>query len=286
MDHPTILVLTSSAEPMECFAGEIIQSRIGSALVIVDEQRKAPGQQEQSFTRVRPDRLDQLYCLLASARESTTVAVSPECVSAVLAFLAEFPGTADEFTSIICTATPHADSQQTAIETLTRLSHIGASPSKLGLLFTQAPREISVHEAFSQLTASVKNSHFPNITFDAVLHQSTAFKRARDLRLPVNGILNGHLDFEATLQQARLADAPDHILHTLARKVLAQRALLGCRPAITRALDALGLPCIAPAESLREMTLDPGSPHSEPTFQEDDMTASAESTTDHAQVQH
>jgi len=281
MDHPTILVLASSAEPMECAIGDIIQSRIGGSLVFVDAQRKAPGQQKE-HTRVRPDRLDQLYCLLASAREASTVAVSSECVSAVLAFLTEFPGTADDFTSIICTATPHSDSQQAAIETLTRLSRIGASSSKLGLLFTQAPHEIPVDEAFSQLASSLKSGQFPNASLEAVLHQSSAFGRALDLRLPVSGILNGLADFEAALQEARNTDAPDHTLHLLARQVLAQRALHGCRPAITRALDALRLPCLSREESAGKVVVFPASTHPQPTREEDGIEASTEDRTDHA----
>jgi hypothetical protein len=140
---------------------------------------------------------------------------------------------------------------------------MGADPAKLGIVFTQAPRETSVREAFSQLASHLMNGHFPNVSFDAALHESTAFERARELQIPIPSVLNGLVNFETTLQQARQAGAPELTLHALAHKLLAQRALLGYREAIAQAIDALRLPRISPEDWLQEMSGVPGSQQQE-----------------------
>ncbi|EUC14328.1 hypothetical protein [Paraburkholderia hospita] len=185
MKRYTTLVLTSGNDAMENAVGELIQSRIGGPLLRVDVQRRASADPEPSVIRVRPDRLDEMYCTVATTRHACSVIVSAQCVPSVLAFLEEHEGTAGDFTSIICTATPRAESQSAAMQTIERLIGIGADPAKLGVIFTQAPRELPMREAFSQLANQLSTGQFPNVNLETMLPTSTAFERARELQLPV-----------------------------------------------------------------------------------------------------
>jgi hypothetical protein len=241
MDHSR-LILVSSHDAQQHALGELLRSRVGGLLILVDGGRKAPSQPEADVVRVRPDRLDQLYCTVAAAQHACSVLVFAQAVPAVLDFLEQHAGTAGDFASIICSSTPDPASQQTVIDTLTRLSRMGADHEKLTVAFTQAPHAVPVQEAFAQLVAHTVSGEFRGVSLEAVLHQSQAFERARDLQLDIGGILRGELNFETALAQARQAGEREHVLHGIARKLLAQRALTCCRQEIDRTLDALRVP--------------------------------------------
>ncbi|MGF7136687.1 hypothetical protein P3T40_008200 [Paraburkholderia sp. EB58] len=257
----TRLILVSGSDAQENAVGEIVHSDAGGSLARVDKPRKTPAQPEPDVFRVRTTQLAHFYCTRAAAHDPCTAVVSAQAVPAMLDFLEEHTGTVGDFASIVCTVTPDPASQQTVADTLTRLSSMGAAPQNLAVVFTQAPRAISVQEAFAQLAAHIASGRFPAISYEAVLYQSKVFERARDLQLPIGAMLRGEVDFGISLEQARQAGEPDHLLHELARKLLAQRALIGCKAEIDQALEALRMPgtstCIplsSPEESVPAAT--------------------------------
>ena len=191
---------------------------------------------------MRADRLDQLYCMLAATPHPCCVVVPPQSSGAVLAFLEEHPGTANDFECIICTVTPNEESQQAAAQTIIRLADMGVDCANIRVALTGAPDAVPVREAFGRLVGHLSTPRLEGISLDAVLQASRVFERVKDLQLPISSILQGTVDFQDELAHAREAGEPEHNLHALARKLLVQRALLGCEHNITQALDALRLP--------------------------------------------
>lgn len=245
-DH--YLILTSGNDVQESAVAELVRSRTGARLVRVEVPRKASAQTEPDALRVRADRPDELYCMLAAASHACCVAVSAPSVAPTLEFLAEHPGTANDFSLIICTATPRAESQQSAVGTLTRLASMSVDPTRVGVVYTHTPRDASAEQAFTQLASYLADGPFAAGCREAVLKDSTAFERARELQLPIAGILSGQVRFESALEAAREAGEPEELLHTLARKLIAQRALTGRRVDIEQALDMLRVPHILQQE--------------------------------------
>jgi hypothetical protein len=257
------LILTSGNDLQESAVADLVRSRTGARLVRVEVPRKASAKLEPDAVCVRADRPDELYCMLASASRACCVAVSAPSVAPTLEFLAEHPGTANDFALIICTATPREGSQQSAVGTLAKLASMGVDPTRIGVVYTRTPRDASVEQTFKQLAGYLANGPFTAICREAVLKDSTAFERARELQLPIADVLSGQVRFESALEGARHAGEPEELLHALARKLLAQRALTGCRVDIDKALDMLRVPHI-PQQELPpavSVTSTPPQPH-------------------------
>lgn len=251
MDHNPILVLTSSPDDMEFAIGDILQSQNGGPLIRVEIQRRIPKQTEAFITWVRPERLHHVYYSVASAPDACNVVVAAPCVAAMLGFLDEHRGTTSDFKLILLTATPLPQSQEIAVQTVNRLLEIGARPEQMGLVLTQAPDTASVRDAFPQL-AQLRDEHLPELAFEAVVHESSIFARAREHQVPVASVLNGLVDFETALQQARQKGAEESALQALAKKVLVQRSLLAQRDKIGRAFSTLPFPRVSREDWLQK----------------------------------
>jgi hypothetical protein len=246
MDHSHILVLTSSLDEMELGIGDILQSLLGGSLIRVEAQApRSPAHADPFVTRVRPERLQQLYYSVASARQICTALVAGPCVDAVLQFLGDHQGTTDDFARILCSASPDPSSQKTAIQTITCLLEMGVQPNQIGLVCVQTPAGTPVAQAFPEL-ARLRDERLPNLAFEVILEESSVFRRAREQRIPIAGVLSQQVDFEADLRQARQAGADEASLQVLAKNVLAQRALLGQTRRILKAFAALPFDHIPP----------------------------------------
>jgi hypothetical protein len=235
------LILLSGSDIQETVAGELVHSRLGGQFVRVDAQRKTPGLSESDVVRLHPNQLEQLYYQLPASRSVCTVVVSANAVPATLEFLEQHQGTVSDFASVICTTTPCAASQQSVADRLPRVSRMGVDQSQLGVFFTQAPRTGTVEEAYGQLVAFIRDN-FPRISLEAVLQHSSIFTRIRDLQLPVATALRGEVDYKAALEQAHKNCEPEDVLNQLARQLMVQRALSGCKAEISRALNTLRIP--------------------------------------------
>jgi hypothetical protein len=268
MEHNHILVLTSSLDEMELGIGDILQSLLRGSLIRVEAQTpRAPAHADPFATRVRPERLQQLYYSIASARQVCTALVAGPCVDAVLRFLDDHQGTTDDFAHILCSATPDLSSQKTAIQTITRLLEMGVQPDQIGLVCTQTPAGTPVDQAFPEL-ARLRDERLPNLAFEVILEESSVFTRAREQRIPITGVLSQQVDFEADLRQARQAGAEEASLQALAKKVLAQRALRGQTQRILKAFAALPF-CHVPPLAGQSAGVVPSRP------QEEDVTVAS-----------
>jgi hypothetical protein len=247
MDHYHILVLNSSLDEMELGIGDILQSLQRGSLIRVDAQApRTPEFAEQSVTRVRPDRLEQLYCGIASARQACTALVAAPCVDAALRFLDEHRGTTADFAIILCSATPDPLSQKKAAGTFRALLDMDVQPDQMGMVLAQAPAGTPVEQAFQDLI-QLREERLPGLACSVVLPESQVFARARGHRIPLAGILNRQVDFEVALRQARQQGEDEGAIQALARKVLAQRALLSQTGRIVEAFAALPFDPTPPA---------------------------------------
>lgn len=227
----TLLILLSGGNPQEAMIAEIAHSRLGGSLAHVDAQRKPSEPTDPHVTRFHSDQLDQLYCKLAVAQGPATVVVSARAVPATIKFLERYPGTVNDFSSVICFATPDSGSQQRVADRLTSLAHMGADHNSLAVAFTNAPRAARVEDAYKQLADHVASGNFSGVSLDAVLYRSTLFERIRDLQLPLGEMLRGEVDYQTSLKLAHRNGEPEHVLHRLAQQVMVQaESLLAARP--------------------------------------------------------
>jgi hypothetical protein len=273
MDKP-VIVFMGSNDPQENAVPELIRSHAAPRLLRIEAQRKSSAQRDVDIEVVRVDRLDQLYCMLVTTQHPCCVEVPPQSSGATLAFLEEHPGTANDFGCIICTVSPITESQQYAAETITRLVDMGVDCTKIRVVFTQAPHAVPVRDTFAQLVGHLSNPRFEAISLDVVLYVSPAFERVRDLQLSISRILRGTVDFQAELAHAREAGESDQVVHALARKLLGQRAILGCEDNINQALEALRLPRVAQEDWLRA-TSDTSALTPQPTVNPENSLTSA-----------
>lgn len=242
--HYPVIVFNNSHDPAERCAGGIVHARIGGLHSTVDS-RKAPVQPGASSTRTRPERFEELYCIIASSQEPCTVQVSAECTAAVLCFMENYPGTIQDFKAVVLTTTPDKAAEGSIIKTFGALVRMGMSPSQARLLVVQAPRDLPVDEVVPALITYLKGQYPTDTPAVAVLHQSPAYSRVVEHQLPVPAILDRAIDFEVLLREARERGEDGQTLRQLSAKVLAQRALLAQRSEINDASHMLGLPAIS-----------------------------------------
>lgn len=240
MHHATI-IFNSSFDATERCAGDIIQTRVGGLLNVV-ESRKTSAPVASNAIRVRPDKLEDLYCRIASTQGACTVQVAADFVEAVLRFMEQYPGTAGDLGAAVVTTTPDKESQDKAIAIVEATVGLGMERAKARLLLVQAPRSQALETVFPALMEYLKESCAHTVARPAVLYESVAFSKIREQQLPVAAMLSGEINFQTMLEAARQRGDNEEVLRDLSQKLLAQRALHACRDDIEKAAAALLLP--------------------------------------------
>jgi hypothetical protein len=241
MHHATI-IFNSSFDAAERCTGEIIQAKVGGKLNVVDVRKTLMPVASNPIVRVRPEKLEALYCDIASMQAACTVQVTADCTDAVLRFMEQYPGTAAEFGAVVMSTTPNEESQKKLIDTFAAMVRLGMETSAARFLLVQAPREQPLEIAFSTLFEYLKSPDAQAVVPPAVLYESVAFAKIHDQALSVSAMLNGEINFQTLLDTARQRNENGQALRDLSKKLLVQRALLACRNDIEKATDALQLP--------------------------------------------
>jgi hypothetical protein len=243
MHHATI-IFNSSFDAAERCTGEIIQAKVGGKLNVVDIRKTLMPVASNPIVRVRPEKLEDLYCDIASTQAACTVQVIADCTDAVLRFMEQYPGTAAESGAVVMSTTPNEESQKKLIDTFAAMVRLGMKTSAARFLLVQAPREQPLEIAFSTLFEYLKSPDAQAVVPPAVLYESVAFAKIHDQALSVSAMLNGEINFQTLLDTARQRNEneDEDALRDLSKKLLVQRALLACRNDIEKATDALQLP--------------------------------------------
>lgn len=250
MHHATI-IFNSSFDAAERCTGEIIQAKVGGKLNVVDVRKTLMPVASNPIVRVRPEKLEDLYCDIASTQAACTVQVTADRTDAVLRFMEQYPGTAAEFGAVVMSTTPNEESQKKLIDTFAAMVRLGMKTSAARFLLVQAPREQPLEIAFSTLFEYLKSPDAQAVMPPAVLYESVAFAKIYDQALSVSAVLNREINFQTLLDTARQRNENEEVLRDLSKKLLVQRALLACRNDIKKATDALQLP--GDAAPMREL---------------------------------
>ncbi|CAE6753714.1 hypothetical protein R69746_03074 [Paraburkholderia aspalathi] len=240
MHHATI-IFNSSFDAAERCAGDIIQARVGGPLYIV-ESRRSSAPLGSNAIRVRQDKLEDLYCRIASTQGACTVQVLADCSEPVLDFMKEYPGTAGDFGVAVMSTTRDKESQEKLIDTFEEMVHLGMERAQVRFLFVQAPRDQPLESEYPTLMGYLKSSCAQPVVSPAVLYESVAFSKIREHQLAVAPMLSGETNFQTMLEAARQRGDNEVALRNLSQKLLAQRALHACRNDIEKAVAALQLP--------------------------------------------
>ncbi|WP_020065100.1 hypothetical protein [Paraburkholderia caledonica] len=240
--HHTTIIFNSSFDAAERCTGEIIQAKLGGKLNVVDVRKTLMPVASNPIVRVRPEKLEDLYCDIASTQAACTVQVTADCTDAVLRFMEQYPGTAAEFGAVVLSTTRNEESQKKLIDTFAAMVRLGMKTSAARFLLVQAPREQPPEIAFSTLFEYLESPDVQAVVPPAVLYESVAFAKIHDQALSVSAMLNSEINFQTLLDAARQRNENEDVLRDLSKKLLVQRALLACRNDIERATDALQLP--------------------------------------------
>jgi hypothetical protein len=240
--HLATIIFNSSVDAAERCAGDIIQATVGGPLYLVESRKSTAHVASNASMRVRPDKLEDLYCSIASTQGACTVQVAADCSQAVLHFMEQYPGTAAEFGVVVISTTPEKESQEKLIDHVTAMVSLGMQPAQARFLLVQARREQPLESAFPTVFEYLKNSYTQGVADPAVLYESVAFTKIREHQLPVAAMLSGETNFQTMLEAARERGDNEDILRELSQKLLAQRALHACRSDIETAAAALHLP--------------------------------------------
>jgi hypothetical protein len=208
----------------------------------VESRKPSAHVASNAIIRVRPDKLEDLYCRIASTQGACTVQVAADCSQAALHFMEQFPGTAAEFGGVVMSTTREKESQEKLIDHFAAMVRLGMQPAQVRFILVQARREQPLESEFQTLFEYLKNSYTQGVASPAVLYESVAFSKIREHQLPVAAIFRGEINFQTMLEAARVRGENEEALRDLSQKLLAQRALHACRNDIEKATAALHLP--------------------------------------------
>ena len=179
--------------------------------------------------------------------------VVPQCSHVVIDFMRDRPGTAGDLHACVITCTPDDLAQQATIRILGGLVEAGMDPTRMHILFSGSQPDVAVESAFSHVHQYVHNQLSNCVRVFAEQRATRALEKALPSQVPIGLVLNGGVDFQKQLTDARLSGAAQDVLQQLAKKLLAQRLLIGARADIEQLLERLGLPQISPEEWLADV---------------------------------
>ena len=238
--HNAIIVFNTSLDVTERCVGDIIQTRIGGSLYAI-ESRKAQAPVESNAIHVGPDKLEDLYCQIASTQDPCTVQVAIDRLDDLRGFMEKYPGTAGDFRAAVVTTTRSTVSQERAIYAVEQMVRVGMERDKARLLLVHAPRNHPLETIYPKLMEYWKDACAQASGSPAVLYESVAFSKIREHQLPVAAMLNRDFNFQTMLEAARGRGDNEEVLRDLSQKLLAQRALDACRNDIETAMATLRL---------------------------------------------
>jgi hypothetical protein len=250
LNHYPVIIFNSSNDAAERSTGGIVQAGIGGLLTLVDA-RKISAPLSPNIARVRPDHPDQIYASVASSQGACIVQVSADASDALIGFMNDCPGTIQDFQVVILSTTPEKEAQARLIETLDALTRAGMTPAQIRLFAVQAPANQSFPATYPLLASRLEKERYVDIPPAAVLPESSAFSRVVDHQLAVAAVLNGEIDFDILLREARERGSDERELRDLSTKLLAQRSLLARRNDITGALEQLQFPGMSKPEVIQ-----------------------------------
>jgi hypothetical protein len=243
--HTLVVHIRTTPEPAQGLSAPLIQSQTGGVRVNVEARVRSSS--SPGMMRFRPDQLEDAHITAASAPRCV-VDIAEDCRLAFVRFLRDCPGTAADFTACVLTTTPDTHSQGATIDAANELIGCGMAPAQLRVIFAGASRDVPADTEY-ELLARFREQHgaLGHWRMDAVLRDTPALARLQRDHSQLGDVLNGSLDFQRELEEARRAGVEEGSLRVLMRKVLSQRMLLGISDEIGKAFNALSLPRIPPS---------------------------------------
>jgi hypothetical protein len=247
MTHLIVAHFQSSNSAAQTSAAQILHAQTGG-LLINPGPIDAPGEHGSYTHRTDSENpLQDHYCTLMTARRVGIINVSPEDRKAMIAFIQARRAVLTELKTIIVSVSPDTSSQQATVEMLAAICAAGMAPSCIRILWTDAPTNASIEEAYPTVAEYACEAGI-TISPEAVLPASASLAKAQQFKMSIAAVVNRAVDFETELTSARLNGAPEKIMLALAHKVIAQRELLDAVDTFKRVADALELPCISQDE--------------------------------------
>jgi hypothetical protein len=248
MTHLIVAHFQSANTAAQALAAQLLHAQTGGSLLKLgpidvngeDVNKKAHLEENENA-------LEDHYCTMMTSARGGIIDVSPEYRHLMVAFIQARRHVLVELKTIVVSVSPDPESQQAAVETLTALHAAGVVPSGVRILGTDLPAESRFDDVYPAVVEYAREAQVAT-TPEAVLPMSTSLGKAQQFKMPIAAVLNGAVNFETELTAARLNGAPEKIVHALARKVIAQRDLLGTADAFKCAAEALGLARISQDE--------------------------------------
>jgi hypothetical protein len=250
MNHLIIAHLQSSNGAAQSAVAQILHAQTGGVLLQAgsSEARSEP-ESNTDLTHFETE-FEDMYCRMMASPRGGIIDVSPDHCQAMAEFIRLRRHVLTELQTIIVSTSPDIRSQEVAVEILNAIRAAGIDPSCIRIIFVDTPANTEIDDAYSIVLQYVREAQIP-VSPEAALPASMPFSKALQFRLPIPAILNRAVDFETELTAARFNGAPEKVMHTLARKVIAQRDLLGATDTFQHVAKALGIPCIT-QEAWRE----------------------------------
>ncbi|MGF6756773.1 hypothetical protein P3T16_004182 [Paraburkholderia sp. GAS42] len=245
MTHSIVVHFRTNAAPIQTCVAQFIHAKTGGLLVSTGQSRKRETSSASSISHLASQHLEDAYGALLSSPRGGVIDIEQMAAEAMIKFLREHWGTLREIAAIVMTITPENESQVTALHLVEALEEAGMEKSQLRVVYADVPCDARLEVTFPHVTQHLNAAEFLNCTKDAVLFTSRALESALQHQVPIGAVITGAANFETELEEARDAEMSEKTLRTLAKKVLAQRMVLGIRTDIDRLFDALRLPCAA-----------------------------------------
>lgn len=253
MTHQIVVHFQSSDSAAQASAAQIVHARMGGLLVTLAAPVLSDEDRSSTYPTDTDDTLEENYCHLMAAPRGGIIDVTRDHVKAMTEFIALRRAVLCELKTVIVSASPDAESQSNAVETLAAILAAGVDRSSIGILLADAPTGAHLEGLYAEVVGYAREAQV-TVSDEAVLPVAAPFAKLQEWKMPIAAVLNRAIDYETELTAARINGAPEKMVHALARKVLAQRHLLETAGAFQRAADALGLPRISPDEWRAELT--------------------------------
>lgn len=254
MEHHIAVLIRSSSSAVHACAAPILHASTGGTYYKLCAEKAPVEHQGKAQPAITAQALENLYYSAMSSKRGAIFDVPVEHIQPMISFLRDTLATLTELkTAIVCTS-PDDASQKIARETLDELCAAGMAPSRVQILFTDAPNtEFEAH--YSTVTGFAREAEIV-VSPAATLTESPMFAKAQQLQLPIAAVLNRLIDFDVELAAARRDDAPEKVRLALAARAIIQRSLLAAADSGTfdRVVHALGLPRISREEWRNEST--------------------------------